>query len=49
MHSDLKTENIMFEKKNDINSLKIIDFGFAKSIESNNSNELLGTPYYFSP
>jgi len=28
-HSDLKVENIMFARENDLSSLKIIDFGFA--------------------
>jgi calcium-dependent protein kinase len=29
MHRDLKPENIMFLKKNDLSSLKIVDFGLA--------------------
>ena len=29
MHRDLKPENLMFMSKNDINSLKIVDFGLA--------------------
>lgn len=33
IHQDLKTENIMFANKNDLSSLKIIDFGFAEGLE----------------
>ena len=29
MHRDLKPENIMLMKKNDLDSLKIVDFGLA--------------------
>ena len=29
MHRDLKPENIMFKKSNNINELKIVDFGLA--------------------
>lgn len=29
MHRDLKPENILFMNKNDLNSLKIADFGLA--------------------
>jgi calcium-dependent protein kinase len=29
MHRDLKPENIMMLKKNDLNTLKIVDFGLA--------------------
>jgi len=49
IHQDLKTENIMFANKDDLKSLKIIDFGFAKSLEKNDVQELVGTPYYFCP
>lgn len=29
MHRDLKPENLMFEDDNDLESLKIVDFGLA--------------------
>lgn len=29
MHRDIKPENIMMQKKNDLKSLKIVDFGLA--------------------
>jgi len=31
MHRDLKPENIMFKAENNINTLKIVDFGLATS------------------
>jgi len=33
MHRDLKPENILFMNKNDLNSLKIADFGLAQNID----------------
>lgn len=33
MHRDLKPENILFLVKEDLNSLKIADFGLAQPVE----------------
>lgn len=32
MHRDLKLDNVMFSKENDIKSIKIIDFGLSTEI-----------------
>lgn len=45
VHRDIKTDNIMFDRKT--NSYRLIDFGCA-SIE-NESKEFVGTMYYISP
>jgi serine/threonine protein kinase len=34
MHRDLKPENIMFEDENDLNSLKIVDFGLSAKTDA---------------
>jgi len=47
MHRDLNPKNIMFAKKNDLKSLKIIDFRLANL--SPISNERCGTPGYMAP
>jgi serine/threonine protein kinase len=58
VHRDLKADNVMVVSAGDINSedtnfkleIKLIDFGFAKLVEPNESlNEFLGTPYYIAP
>ena len=33
MHRDLKPENLLFLTRDDLNSLKIADFGLAQSID----------------
>lgn len=38
MHRDIKLDNIMFKKNNDIKSLKIIDFGFSTFTDDENLN-----------
>ena len=49
-HRDIKPENIMFSKENDLNSIKLIDFGLS---QQNLFNPLLkgycGTLIYMSP
>ena len=46
-HRDLKPQNILINKEN---ILKIIDFGFAKSIESCNiADTFCGSPLYMAP
>merc|ERR1711939_564326 len=55
VHRDLKPENILLKKKNDINDIRIIDFGMSKVFEKTAHRELsrtrsmLGTPGYMAP
>lgn len=46
IHRDLKPKNILLTETN---NLKIIDFGFAKFIDSEDSTQICGTPLYMSP
>ena len=49
-HRDVKPENIMFKEKNDINCLKLLDFGLSlDSFESKNHLENCGTLVYMAP
>ena len=49
-HRDVKPENIMFKEKNDINNLKLLDFGLSlDSFESKNHLENCGTLVYMAP
>jgi len=52
VHRDLKPENILLTSKNDDDSVKIADFGFAKQIDTSSDEALstsCGTPGYVSP
>lgn len=50
MHRDLKPENIMFKTKNDINSLKLVDFGLATHwAQSSYLHPKCGTPGFVAP
>jgi serine/threonine protein kinase len=50
MHRDLKPENIMFKFANNLNSLKIVDFGLATSTQVNEYPfPKCGTPGYVAP
>ena len=50
VHRDLKPENIVFENKDDIKSLKIIDFGLTKTLaRQEKTNEAIGTLTYLAP
>ena len=50
IHRDIKPENIMFEKKNDIKSLKIIDLGVCQTLSYGEmASEPIGTNGYISP
>lgn len=50
IHRDLKPDNIMFQTQNDLNSLKIVDFGLAtKSTEEKFQFPKCGTPGYVAP
>ena len=49
-HRDVKPENIMFANKNDINELKLLDFGLSSdSFESKKYLENCGTLIYMAP
>ncbi|CAK74022.1 unnamed protein product (macronuclear) [Paramecium tetraurelia] len=48
IHRDLKLDNIVLEKENDIKSVKIIDFGFAVEFGYQNIMRC-GTPGYMAP
>ena len=49
-HRDIKPENIMLSKENDLNSIKIIDFGLsAQNFEFLINNDYCGTYIYMAP
>ena len=47
IHRDIKPENILFSDKQNIFSLKLIDFGLATFSEQ--EKKIVGTPMYMSP
>ena len=50
VHRDLKPENIVFEKENDIKSIKIIDLGVAITLPyGKQSSDPIGTLAYIAP
>ncbi|CAD8140833.1 unnamed protein product [Paramecium octaurelia] len=50
IHRDLKLDNIMFKKKGDVKSLKLIDYGFATFLSDTKNMEFrCGTPGYVAP
>mmetsp|Transcript_17753 Transcript_17753/g.28739 ORF Transcript_17753/g.28739 Transcript_17753/m.28739 type:complete len:457 (+) Transcript_17753:309-1679(+) len=52
VHRDLKPENILLTSKDDDDSIKIADFGFAKQYDTSNDDALstsCGTPGYVAP
>jgi calcium-dependent protein kinase len=50
MHRDLKPENIMFQKKGDLSTMMIVDFGLAQKKNSKKfSFPKCGTPGYVAP
>jgi serine/threonine protein kinase len=52
VHRDLKPENIMLESPNDINDLKIIDFGTSRQFDNKDQmimTEKIGTLGYLAP
>ena len=50
VHRDLKPENIIFEKENDIKSLKIIDLGVAITLPfGQQTSDPIGTLSYIAP
>ena len=49
-HRDIKPENIMISKKNDLNSIKIIDFGLSnQNFKNLVNNDYSGTYIYMAP
>ena len=49
-HRDIKPENIMFKEKNNINTVKLLDFGLSTdSFESRNFLDNCGTLIYMAP
>lgn len=46
VHRDLKLENLLLAKKDDIGSMKIADFGLAKSLDRGQAQTVCGTPAY---
>ena len=50
VHRDLKLQNILFRKKGDFKSLKIVDFGLAKSLSgSQSARDFCGSLGYIAP
>lgn len=49
VHRDLKLENMLLKRPNDITSIKITDFGLAKDDESEAMTSMCGTPHYVAP
>ena len=50
MHRDLKPENILFLSKEDLNTLKIADFGLAQSLDEHPYiYPKCGTPGFVAP
>jgi calcium-dependent protein kinase len=50
VHKDLKPENILLEKKKDISTIKLIDFGTAQRFDKKKKmTTIIGTPYYVAP
>ena len=49
-HRDLKPENIMLSKENDLNSIKIVDFGLStQNLNKLINNDYCGTYIYMAP
>lgn len=46
VHRDLKLENLLLARKDDISSMKIADFGLAKSLDRGQAQTVCGTPAY---
>lgn len=49
VHRDIKPENILFSKKDDYSTLKLIDFGLATSENRKKDKSAVGSPYYMAP
>eukprot|EP00612_Vaucheria_litorea_P001493 CAMPEP_0171455420 /NCGR_PEP_ID=MMETSP0945-20130129/2321_1 /TAXON_ID=109269 /ORGANISM="Vaucheria litorea, Strain CCMP2940" /LENGTH=346 /DNA_ID=CAMNT_0011980655 /DNA_START=139 /DNA_END=1179 /DNA_ORIENTATION=- len=49
VHRDLKPENLLMTSSNDDASIKLADFGFAKSLNGQTVSTQCGTPAYVAP
>ncbi len=50
IHRDIKPQNILFKRNNDINNIKLIDFGLSvKNLQNLGENKICGTWAYMSP
>ncbi len=49
VHRDLKLENMLLAKQNDIRTIKIADFGLAKKYGQAALSTICGTPQYVAP
>lgn len=49
VHRDLKLENMLLAKPNDIHTIKIADFGLAKKYGQTALSTICGTPQYVAP
>lgn len=49
MHRDLKLENILFRRQDDLSSVVIADFGLATDINDDFIFSRCGTPGYVAP
>lgn len=49
VHRDLKLENLLLTKKDDISCIKIADFGLAKNQQVASLRTVCGTPQYVAP
>ena len=47
MHRDVKPENILLQRKNDLSSIKLMDFGLSRAAKQ--SQSFLGTAGYVAP
>jgi len=50
VHKDLKPENLMLQEKDNVEYVKVIDFGTAQKFNPEmKMNKVIGTPYYVAP
>lgn len=49
IHRDIKPENILLKDKNDLNSIKISDFGLSTFLQENEEKDDCGTLIYRCP
>jgi len=50
VHRDIKLQNVLFRVKNDFNTLKIADFGFAKTLDNSaTTRDYCGSLGYMAP
>lgn len=49
-HRDIKLQNFLLEKKDSIQNIKLIDFGFSKNMADDSfADNIAGTPYFVAP